>query len=211
MLQNWVFFGTTGTYDEALKNHKLAIEGTASEMAGMVKTNAQFQSNVQDSLHQQRAETSRMRKTWDETHAGHGRSMQDSIRRLDVAESDAMQTKISFDAGLRHHTDMIGQSFGRINGLEGVATNMSSSLKGLQRGHDLTTQRINELEKSLNAASTSKGLQVELDRIKMAVNEVNENAGLLDHLLMHLDATQNATPNASNASVQNMLSNPPRR
>ena len=43
-----------GTYDEALKNHKLAIEGTASEMAGMVKTNAQFQSNVQDSLHQQR-------------------------------------------------------------------------------------------------------------------------------------------------------------
>jgi hypothetical protein len=35
-----------GTYDEALKNHKLAIEGTASEMAGFVKTNAQFQSNV---------------------------------------------------------------------------------------------------------------------------------------------------------------------
>jgi hypothetical protein len=39
-----------GTYDEALKNHKLAIEGTASEMAGFVKTNAQFQSSVHDSF-----------------------------------------------------------------------------------------------------------------------------------------------------------------
>jgi hypothetical protein len=100
-----------------------------------------------------------------------------------------MQTKISFDAGLRHHTDMIGQSFSRINGLESVTTNMSSSLKVLQRGHDLTTQRINELEKSLNGGPTSKCLQVELDRINMAVNE---NAGLLDHLLVHLDTTQNA-------------------
>ena len=78
-----------------------------------------------------------------------------------------MQTKISFDAGLRHHTDMIGQSFGRINGLESVATNMSSSLKGLQRGHDLTTQRITELEKSLSGGPTSKSMQVELDRIKV--------------------------------------------
>jgi hypothetical protein len=197
-----------GTYDEALKNHKLAIEGTAGEMAGMLKTNARFQTSVQDSINEQRAATSRMQKTWDETHAGHSRSMEDSNRRLGIAEGEAMQTKISFDAGLRHHTDMIGQSFGRINGLESVATNMSSSLKGLQRGHDLTTQRITELEKSLSGGPTSKSMQVELDRIKMAVNE---NAGLLDHLLTHLDATQNAPPNASNASMQNMLSNPPRR
>jgi hypothetical protein len=73
-----------------------------------------------------------MQKTWDETHAGHCRKMQDSIRRLDFVEGDALQTKISFDAGLRHYTDMIGQSFGRINGFENVATKMSSSLKGLQ-------------------------------------------------------------------------------
>jgi hypothetical protein len=51
-------------------------------------------------------------------------------------------------------------------------------------------------------------MQVELDPIKMAVNE---NTGLLDHLLTHLDVTQNATPNASNDSMQNMLSNPPLR
>ena len=52
----------------------------------------------------------------------------------------------------------------------------------------------------------SKNMQVELDPIKMAVNE---NTGLLDHLLTHLDVTQNATQNSSNASMQNILSNPP--